>query len=70
MRSKRKHTTYYIELKETTYQMQIDEFGSFQLGIHDKYPYPISKKLNSVKEMITELDTILTGIIDNTLKLE
>ena len=56
--------------KETTYQMEIDEFGTFGFSLFNKYPYPISKKLNSVIEMITELDTILTGIIDNTLKLE
>ena len=67
VRSKRKHATYYIDLKEKTYQMEIDEFGSFLFGIHNKYPTPITKKLSSVKEMITELDTILTGIIDNTL---
>ena len=70
VRSKRKHATYYMELKEKTYQMEIDEFGSFGFSLYNKYPYPISKKLDSIKEMVTELDTILTGIINATLKLE
>ena len=70
VRSKRRHATYYIDLKDKTYQMEIDEFGTFGFSLYNKYPYPISKKLDSVKNMITELDTILTGIIDNTLKLE
>jgi len=70
VRSKRKHATYYMELKEKTYQMEIDEFGTFGFSLYNKYPYPISKRLNSVKRMMTELENILTGIIDNTLKLE
>lgn len=50
--------------------MEIDEFGNFRLGLHNKYPLPIKKRCNSVKQIIRELETALTGIIDNTLKIE
>ena len=70
VRSKRKHATYYIDLKEKTYQMEIDEFGTFGFSLYNSYPLAITKKLNSVKEMVTALDTILTGIIDDILKFE
>ncbi|MHA1257274.1 MAG: hypothetical protein ACTSPS_16920 [Promethearchaeota archaeon] len=42
--------------------MEIDELGTFGFSLYNKYPYPISKKLDSVNEMMTELDTILTGV--------
>ncbi len=70
VRSKRKHATYYMDLKDKTYQMEIDEFGAFGFSLYNSYPLAVSKKLASVKEMVTALDSILTGIIDDILKFK
>lgn len=62
VRQKHKHVTYYIEIGDKTFHLQLDEFGNYSLLQYSGGKI-YSKRIDSVKEMIEECSNYLNSLI-------
>ena len=62
IRQKHNHVTYYIEIEDKTFHLQLDEFGNYSLLQYSRGEI-YSKRFDSVKAMIEEISNYLNGLI-------